>query len=201
MERLAARSAVLDNRPSRTLHDVDPNEDRDLTATPRAVTAIDTLSEWIGRAVSWLSLLMVLTVVATVIARYFLGVGAAWTSEAVTWMHAAVFMLAAASTLRHDEHVRVDVFYRGATPRRRAWVDISGTILFLLPVCGFVLYESIPYVHSSWMMREASREADGLPALYVLKAVIPVTAALLALQGVAEILRAIAVLRGGAETR
>jgi len=165
-------------------------------ASPRAVSTIDTLNDWIGRTVSWLTLLMVIAVVATVVARYFLGTGAAWASEAVTWMHAAVFMLAAASTLRHDQHVRVDVFYRGASPRRRAWIDLGGAVLFLIPVCAFVLYESLPYVHTSWTMREGSREADGLPALYVLKCVIPVTAGLLILQGVAEMLRAITVLRG-----
>jgi len=164
-------------------------------AAARIVARIDALNDWIGRVVAWLTLAMVFAVVAIVIGRYFFGLGAQWLTESVVWMHAAVFLLGAAYTLRHDEHVRVDVFYRAATPRRRALVDLCGTVLFLLPLCVFILYQGIPYVLASWQIRESSREAAGLPALYFLKALMPIAAALLSLQGIALLLRSYLVLR------
>jgi TRAP-type mannitol/chloroaromatic compound transport system permease small subunit len=106
-------------------------------------------------------------------------------------MHALLFMLGAAWALRSGDHVRVDVFYRKLHPRRQAWVDLLGTVLFLLPLCGYVFFESWPYVLQSWEIHETSREAGGLRGLYLLKSVIPLTAALLALQGVSEIVRAL----------
>ncbi|HSN73232.1 MAG TPA: TRAP transporter small permease subunit [Steroidobacteraceae bacterium] len=178
-----------------------------MTQPPRSeiaraiVAGIDALNERIGRAIAWLTLAMVLVVVAIVIGRYFFGFGAQWLTESVTWMHAAVFMLGAAYTLRHDEHVRVDVFYRTATARRRAWADLAGTLLFLLPFCAFLLYEGIPYLLASWRIGEGSREAGGLPALYLLKGLIPLAAALLALQGCALLLRSVLVLTGARADR
>jgi TRAP-type mannitol/chloroaromatic compound transport system permease small subunit len=166
-------------------------------AAERFAVAVDTLNEWIGRAVAWLTLAMVLVVVVIVIGRYFFGVGAQWLTESVTWMHAAIFMLGAAYTLHHDEHVRVDVFYRNASERRRALVNLLGTLFFLLPVCAFLLYSALPYTIASWRIGEGSREAGGLPALYLLKSLIPITAVLLGLQGLALLARSVLVLLGG----
>jgi len=165
-------------------------------AAERFAVAIDTLNDWIGRAVGWLTLAMVLVVVTIVIGRYFFGVGSQGLTESVTWMHGAVFMLGAAYTLRHDAHVRVDVFYRSASERHRALVNAVGTLLFLLPVCAYLLYEGVPYALASWRIGEGSREAGGLPALYLLKSLIPLTAALLGLQGLALLARSLLVLRG-----
>ena len=161
------------------------------TSLERAATAIDGLSEHTGRAIAWLTLAMCLTGFAIVILRYVLNTGFIWMQEALTWMHAVVFMLGAAYTLRHDEHVRVDVLYRRMSDRSRAIVDLAGTVLFLLPLCGYLLYETVPYVESSWRVAERSREAGGLPALYLLKAVIPLMAVLLAIQGLATVLRCV----------
>jgi TRAP-type mannitol/chloroaromatic compound transport system permease small subunit len=110
-------------------------------------------------------------------------------------MHSLVFMLGAAYTLKHDEQVRVDVIYRGLSERRRAFIDLAGTVLFLLPLCGYIFYESIPYLLSSWSVGERSREASGLPALWLLKAILPLMAALLIVQGLAQVLRSLSVLR------
>lgn len=162
----------------------------------RLAAAIDAVNDWIGRTIAWLTLAMILAVVVIVVGRYFFGFGAQWLTESVTWMHAAVFMLGAAYTLKHDDHVRVDVCYRRVGPRRRAQIDIAGTLLFLLPFCAFLLYEGMPYVLASWRISEGSREAGGLPALYLLKALIPVAAVLLAAQGIAVLLRSFLVLRG-----
>ena len=145
---------------------------------------------WLGRAVSWLCLVMVLLTGFVVVLRYLFDQGWIWMQELVTWMHAAVFMLAAAYTLSHDEHVRVDIFYRKLSARGRAFVDTAGVILLLLPTCGWILYTGIGYVAASWSMTEASRETGGMPGLFVLKSLIVITPVLLALEGIAFVLRA-----------
>lgn len=161
----------------------------------RLLSGLDALAEWTGRAVSWLTLAMVAATVAVVVLRYAAGVGLIWLQESVNWMHALVFMLGAAYTLKADEHVRVDVFYRRMSERGRAIVDLAGTLLFLLPLCAFLIVESWPWVAASWRVAERSREAGGLPMLYLLKSLIPLMAALLALQGIAGGLRALLRLR------
>jgi len=154
--------------------------------------ALDRIEEYF--AAGLLAAITLLTFVQVVL-RYAFDTGFIWMQESVTWMHALVFMVGASYTLKHEEHVRVDVIYRGLTVRKRAVIDLIGTVLFLLPFCAYVLYESLPYLHGSWRIGERSREAGGLPALYLLKAVIPVMAILLAVQGMAVVLRCIAILR------
>lgn len=166
-------------------------------AAERLASLLDALSERIGRLVSWLTLGMVLATVTVVIMRYAAGMGLIWLQESINWMHSLVFMLGAAYTLKADEHVRVDVFYRGMSERRKAVINLAGTILFLLPLCAFLLVESWQYVATSWRIAERSREAGGLPMIYLLKTVIPAMAVLLALQGLSMVLRAGLRLRGG----
>ena len=134
----------------------------------RFVKIIDDLAEWTGRAVSWLVLAMVLVTFLVVVMRYAFGFGRIWIQELSTWAHAFVFLLAAAYTLKHDEHVRVDVFYRAASLRRRALIDLLGTLLLLIPVCLVVLWASWGYVATAWAIGESSGETGGLPALYLL---------------------------------
>ncbi len=167
-------------------------------AAGRLESLLDAVAERTGRLVSWLTLGMVLATVIVVVLRYAAGVGLIWLQESINWMHSLVFMLGAAYTLKTDEHVRVDVFYRGMSERRKAAIDLAGTILFLLPLCAFLLAESWQYVATSWRIAERSREAGGLPMIYLLKTVIPLMAVLLALQGVSSALRAWLRLRGGA---
>ena len=164
----------------------------------RLVEFVDSLSDATGRAVAWLTLLMVLVTFLVVVLRYLFDLGWIWLQESVTWMHAAVLMLGAAYTLRHEEHVRVDVFYRKRDALGRAWVDVFGGVFFLLPMCIFLLWSSFVYVSDSWSMQEASREAGGLPYPLVplMKTLIPVAALLLVLQGLADLVRNIAILRG-----
>lgn len=166
-----------------------------MSAFDRAASGLDALSEWTGRAIAWLTLALALTGFLVVVLRYGFDSGRLWMQESLTWMHALVFMLGAAYTLKHDEHVRVDVVYRGLSDRARAVVDLTGTLLFLLPFCGYIFYESLPYLYSSWAVAERSREAGGLPALYLLKAVIPLMALLLAIQGLSQVFRSIAALK------
>ncbi len=169
----------------------------------RWIEMIDSLSDTCGRVIAWLTLFMVLVTLLVVVLRYLFDFGWIWLQESVTWMHAAVFMLGAAYTLRHEEHVRVDVFYRRRSVRGQAWIDVFGALLFLLPMCGFLLWASLDYVSASWALKETSREAGGLPYPLVplMKTLIPATAVLLLLQGMADLLRNVAVLRGRALPR
>jgi TRAP-type mannitol/chloroaromatic compound transport system permease small subunit len=164
---------------------------------PAGLDWVDRLSAAVGRLVAWLTVVMVVGTVLIVLLRYLLDSGFIWMQESVTWMHAAVFMLGAAWALRTGDHVRVDVFYKQMTPRYRGWVDLLGNLFFLLPLCGYIFFESLPYVQQSWEIGERSREASGLPGLFLLKTLIPLTALLLALQGVSDMVRAARRIRGG----
>ena len=158
-----------------------------MAAKPAWVHWIDTTIDWSGRLVAWLTLAMVLVTFIVVVMRYLLNVGSIATQESVTYMHAAVFLLGAAYTLRADGHVRVDIFYQKVAPTRRAWVALLGTLLLLYPTCIAILWLSWDYVVESWQLGETSMEAGGLPLVFVLKTVIPLGAALLLLQGLADL--------------
>lgn len=168
-----------------------------MSATPpagRLVALLDACAEFTGRAVAWLTLVMAVVTTVVVVLRYCFGIGSIALQESAIYMHAAVFLLGAAYTLKHDGHVRVDIFYRRLSPTAQAWVNCLGTIVFLWPLCGFIGFASWDFVAASWRIREVSPEPGGLPALFVLKSLIPLFAALLALQGLAEVLRHLAVL-------
>lgn len=160
------------------------------------VRAVDGLSEWLGRVLSWLSLGIVIVTFAIVILRYGFNQGWIAVQESVIYMHALLFLLGAAYTLKHDAHVRVDIFYRRLSPKTRAWIDFLGAWLFLIPVCSFVFWSSLDYVLASWSIREASREAGGLPAVFALKSAMLGFAVTLLLQGLAQSGKALLTLLG-----
>ena len=137
---------------------------------------------WIGRTVSWLTLLMVLLTFAIVVLRYGMNQGWIWLQESVTYLHALVFMTAAAWAFQTDDHVRVDIFYRDRSTRHKAWVNLLGTLIFLVPFSIFLIVIGWDYVAASWVTKEGSREAGGLPLVYLLKSLILIMPALLLLQ-------------------
>jgi TRAP-type mannitol/chloroaromatic compound transport system permease small subunit len=148
--------------------------------------AIDRLNEAIGVRVAWLALLMVLVEFTVVLMRYVFGVGSVKMQESIVYMHAIVFMVAAGYTLLHDGHVRCDIFYAAASPRRRALVNLIGVAVFLLPTCVLIAWAAWPYVTQAWAVREGSPEGSlGIPAVFLLKSIILIFAVLVALQGVA----------------
>jgi TRAP-type mannitol/chloroaromatic compound transport system permease small subunit len=155
---------------------------------------IDRLTTAIGRSVAWLALVIVLLQFALVVARYLFGLGSIWVSEAVIYSHATLFLLAAAWTLRAGGHVRVDVFYAEASARTKAVVDLAGSVLLLLPFALALVWLSAPYAARSWAILERSQEASGLPLVFALKTLIPLFALLMALQGVAQAIRALTAL-------
>ena len=169
-----------------------------MSALARFAAIIDRTNDTVGRWVSWLALFMVLVQFALVIMRYVFGVGSILVQESLIYAHGTLFMIAAGYTLLMDGHVRVDVFYRGATPRRKALVDLLGVLFLLLPVCFLLWLTSFPYVAESWRVLEGSRETSGIPGVFLLKTVIPVFVLLIALQGISLAIRSLLVLTGQA---
>lgn len=162
---------------------------------------IDAFTEATGRALAWCIPVMMLVTAAVVVMRYGFGQGLTAMQESVSYLHGSVFMLGAAYALKHGAHVRVDIFYQRFSPRQRAWIDSLGTLIFLLPLCGLILLSSWDFSAKAWEIREASVEPGGIPAVFLLKSLIPLMAVNLALQGLAELLRnALVLLEGdGAE--
>lgn len=184
--------------PLRMGYDTLPsNNQKALSAMPllsRVVNCIDSFTDRCGRLLAWLALAMALLTALVVIMRYGFNVGSIPAQEAITYMHACLFMLGAAYALKSGAHVRVDIFYRNFSPRTKAWVNSLGGIVFLLPLCAFICLSSWTYVAESWAIRETSPEPGGIPAVFLLKSLIPLMGINLFLQGVAETLRSALVL-------
>ena len=155
------------------------------------VKAIDTLNGFIAKLVSWLLVGLVLVTFSIVVLRYLFDIGSIALQESTTYMHGFVFMLAIAYTLKIDGHVRVDIFYQRFGVKGQALVNLFGSLLLLMPVCGYIIFISWDYVSASWSYYEGSREAGGIDAVFLLKSTIPAMAGLLFLQGIAEALKAI----------
>jgi len=163
------------------------------------VRFVDRLNDVIGRGVAWLTLAMVLITFVVVILRYIYAIGWVWMQESYVWLHGIVFMMAAGYTLLHNGHVRVDIIYRSASHRYKAWIDLLGSVFLLLPLVAVVFLVSFDYVTGSWLKLEESREAGGLPGLFLLKSVIPAFCVLLGLQGLALAGRSLLSLAGNEE--
>jgi len=160
-------------------------------------SAIDRLSVATGHAAAWLTLLMVVATFVIVVLRYIFDTGVIWLQESITWMHAVVFMLGAAYTLRHNGHVRVDIFYRKIGRRGRRLVDLLGALLLLAPTCAVIAWTSWEYVFSAWAVQEGSPEAGGLPGLFLLKSLLLLMPLLLLLQALAGAARNLMLLLAG----
>ncbi|HEX6142088.1 MAG TPA: TRAP transporter small permease subunit [Geminicoccaceae bacterium] len=170
-----------------------------MDALARVVRAIDRINDLIGKGIAWLTLAMVLITFFVCVMRYGFNWGRVWIQEAYVWLHGIVFMVGAGYTLLHNGHVRVDIFYRPGSPRHKAWVDLFGALVLLLPIVIMVFWVSWPYVLESWIKLEGSREAGGLQGLFLLKSVILVFCVLIGLQGISLALRSVLVLRGHPE--
>ena len=152
-----------------------------------------------GKLVAWLAVLMVIVQFGIVTISYVFAIGSIWYQESVVYMHATLFLLAAAYTLIEDGHVRVDVFFRAASENRKALTDLLGHLAFLIPVMTLILWVAYPYVSRSWMFFEGSKETSGIHAVYLLKSLILIFAVMLALQAFSGIIRSAHRLVGGDE--
>jgi TRAP-type mannitol/chloroaromatic compound transport system permease small subunit len=157
---------------------------------------IDTINKKIGEWVSYFTFLMAALTFAVVGLRYGFNLGWIAMQESVVYLHAAIFLLGSAYTLQHDGHVRVDVFYRGFSRKRKALVNLIGALFLLLPVMIFITVVSWHYVFESWQTLEGSMESGGLPFLYVLKTFILVFSLTMLLQGVSEAIKQSLILAG-----
>ena len=153
----------------------------------RQLAGLGTLTRVIVRPLRWLALIMVLMTFAIVILRYALNSGGVLLQESVMYLHGTLFMLAIALGVGDNTHVRVDILYSRRSPEQQAWIDLVGHILFLLPVAGFMIWVSLPYVNNSWQILEGSSEVGGIPGVFLLKTLIPLTGALLFCQGIAGV--------------
>ena len=145
----------------------------------------------------WLLFAMAFVQFAVVVLRYVFGINYIFMQESITYMHGAVFLIAAGYALTTDDHVRVDIFYREAPAKRKALIDFLGTYLFLFPICVVLLWTASPYVASSWAVREGSAETSGIQGVFLLKSLIPTFAVLLAMAGFNIAARAGAILKNG----
>jgi TRAP-type mannitol/chloroaromatic compound transport system permease small subunit len=167
----------------------------------RWVQRIERLNDRVGAMVAWLTVAMVAIAFLVVLLRYGFGWGRVWLQESYVWLHGLVFTLGSAWTLARDGHVRLDLLYRPAAPRAKAWLDLLGAVLLLLPFVAVVAITSLPYVEHSWAVWERSREPGGLPGLYLLKSVLLVFCLLMGLQGLAIAGRSLLRLAGRADAR
>ncbi len=138
---------------------------------------------------------MVVVTVVVVGLRYGLATSSIFLQESVMYMHGAVLMLGISYALKDNRHVRVDIFYARMSGRRQTLVDVAGHLLFLLPVSVLIFWTSLPYAANAWRVLEGSSEVGGVPAVFLLKTLIPVMALLLGLQGLNEIVRGVQRLR------
>ncbi|SEH28329.1 TRAP transporter small permease subunit [Magnetospirillum fulvum] len=156
---------------------------------------IDGLNQRVGRSVRWLILAMVVVCAATAMMRYLFNVGSNAWLEVQWYLFAAVFLLGAGDTLRRNEHIRIDILSQRLTRRGQAWVDIIGTVLFLVPMATIIIVLSWPMVTASYLQGEVSSDAGGL-LRWPVKLLIPAGFALLLLQGLSELIKKAAILTG-----
>ncbi|GAA4224148.1 TRAP-type mannitol/chloroaromatic compound transport system permease small subunit [Sagittula marina] len=162
----------------------------------RIASVICAINAVVGTILSWLSVGIVLVCFTVVVQRYVFAVSHVWMQDLYIWMNGAMFTGVAGFALLRDNHVRVDIFYRPATPRKKAVIDLVGVLLFLMPAMYVVWIYALPFVQRSWRYGEGSANVGGMPALFVLKTFILAFAVLIALQGLAMILRSILMLAG-----
>jgi len=165
-----------------------------MRALATVVRMISGLNAIVGNIFSWLSLGIVIICFTVVVQRYVFATSYVWMQDLYIWLNGAMFTAVSGFALMRGDHVRVDIFYRPASVRKKAMVDLIGSILFLLPFCAVVYSYSMPFVKRAWSYTEGSANVGGMPGLYILKSFIIVFVVLLALQGIAMIARSILVL-------
>lgn len=152
---------------------------------------IDALNEAIGKGIAWLNTVLVVLIFYDVVARYLFNATFSAIIELEWHLFAFIFLIGAAYALKHDRHVRVDVFYANFTEKQQAWVNLIGTLLFLIPFCLIVIYTSIRFTANAYAINEGSPDPGGLPARHIVKAAIPIGFTLLLLQAISLLLKSI----------
>ena len=156
----------------------------------------DSLIERLGNVLNLLMIALVCVVIIVVIGRYFFDIGSIALQELTTYFHATIFMLGVSYTLKHDGHVRVDIFYRNFSEKKQALVNVIGGLMFIFPMSIFIGWSSWDYVLASWSIMETSTENNGLPFIYLLKTVMLIMPFLLAIQGLITVAKNLLTLYG-----
>ncbi|MEM1120852.1 MAG: TRAP transporter small permease subunit [Bacteroidota bacterium] len=156
---------------------------------------LNQINERVGRATAWLTTILMLLVCFNVAARYLFNNSIAWRTELEWHLFALIFLLGAGYALKHDKHVRVDLFYAKFSKKQQALVNFIGTLVFLLPWCSLIIFASYKYAYSSWMINEGSPD-NGLPARYLIKSAITIGFVLLFLQAISILLQSVSILLG-----
>jgi TRAP-type mannitol/chloroaromatic compound transport system permease small subunit len=155
------------------------------------IKILDSINMKIGSFFSWATLILVGLIVFDVVLRYVFKVSYIWLSEVEVYVFALIFLMGIGYTLLHDQHVRVDVFYEKWSKRRRAWINIFGTMFFLIPWCIVAILSAWKYASFSLSFNEGSAQPGGLPCLYILKFLIVLAFVLLLIQGIVLLLKSI----------
>jgi TRAP-type mannitol/chloroaromatic compound transport system permease small subunit len=155
---------------------------------------IDALNEKIGRATAWLTTLLVLLFCYDVLMRYVFNFTNVAIFELEWHLFAIIFLVGAGYTLKHDRHVRVDVLYTKFSPKKKAYINLLGCLLFLLPFCFIVFKGAVPYIQLSWRIGEGSSDAGGLPYRFIIKSFMFLGFVLLCLQAIALIFKSLLVI-------
>jgi len=155
------------------------------------INGIQSLSRFLGKTISWSSIILIFIIVLDVFFRYVFSLTSAATYEIEWHLFGLMFLLGAAWTLDQDKHVRVDLFYQRFSPKTKALINLIGTLIFLIPFCWITLITSIDFVQNSFWLNETSPDPGGLPARYLIKLAIPIGFGLLMLQGIAVIINSI----------
>lgn len=158
--------------------------------------AINGVNRLIGNIFSWLSLAIVIVCFWVVVERYAFGTTQLWMQDLYPWLNGVMFTSVAGFALYHNDHVRVDIFYRPATEYKKAWMDLIGVIVFLLPFMFVVWTYCYTFVTRAWRLREGSANPGGAEGLFLVKAFILVFAVTIALQGISMLIRSILIIRG-----
>ena len=159
--------------------------------------SLDFFSEMTGRFCSWFVALMALITCVVVVMRYGLDLGSVLLQDVVLYLHGALFLLGSSFALKRNAHVRVDIFYREFSEKKKAFVDLVGHCLFLQPVCWVIFLFSWGFVGLSWRIMEVSAEPDGLPFVYLQKSLLIALCLFMALQSFSEILKSILKIKNG----
>lgn len=159
------------------------------------IRAICRFNQALGYIFSWFTLGIVLICFTVVVLRYFFSTGFVWMQDLFVWLNGIMFMGIAGYTLMQGQHVRVDIFYRPATVKRKALIDLIGSFIFIGPFVYTIILFALPYVRRSWRLLEGSANYGGMPGLYIVKSFIIVFAVVIALQAIAMVCRSILILR------
>ncbi|MFV1992715.1 MAG: TRAP transporter small permease subunit [Acidiferrobacterales bacterium] len=165
-----------------------------MSSLSKISTSLEILSEWSGRIAAWLVLLLVGVVVYDVLNRVIFRNGSVALQELEWHLFAIIFLVGSAYTLKHNAHVRLELFYQHFSKKTQAWVDLLGTLFFLLPLCLVIISSSLPFIYNAYQFSEGSPDPGGLPYRFLIKAAIPLGFLLLLFQGIAIISQKLQVL-------